>query len=178
MLEFTCCRIPCTTSVVSEDEDALYDDQTGRSAYCSEECYLEDCTEHSNSFNALRNLGFTYKVCDAASEEKLLAILKSKNPYIAHSFDEGDYDVYPGGWHWFWIPDLQDLSELAKAIDVEELAEIEYDEWEEFMAFSHPVKGIALIQAFDFLSSLSVSVFISQGELKTTQKPSHPDFQQ
>ena len=177
MSEFVCHRVACNTWVDCDDEDDLYEDESGCSAYCSDACYSQACTECSQSFNALRSLGFTYTVGNAETEAQLLVLIRQRNPFVAHSFDEGDYDAYPGGWHWFWVPDLEDLKQLSAELDVEDLSEIEHYDWEEFMAFSHPVKGIALVQAYDFLSSLSLSVYISKDGLTSKSGPSEPDFQ-
>ena len=177
MSEFLCHRESCDTCVDCIDEDDLYEDKSGRLAYCSEVCFSEDCSAHSKSFNEMRRLGFTYTVGDPTTEEKLHLLLRQRNSHIAHSFDEGDYDAYPGGWHWFWIPDLQELRLLAVDLEVEDVSEVEYYDWEEFMSFAHPVKGIALIQAYDFLSAQSVSMYISKEGLQMTTSPSEPDFQ-
>ena len=108
----------------------------------------------------------------------MLSILKARNPYLVETFDEGDSYEYPGGWHWVWIPDLEDLKEAAAYFEVEDLADVDYSDWEEFMSFAHPVRGIALIQVYDFLSSLSMSVYISKDGLQMKTSPSESDFQQ
>ena len=125
----------------------------------------------------MRSLGFEYVVGDASTEDKLLALLKQRNPYIVESFDEGTPDEYPGGWHYCWIPDLEDLKSAAEYFEVDDLADVSFYDWEEFMMFTHPVRGITLIQAFDFMSSMSMSVFVSTEGLTMITSPSEPDFQ-
>lgn len=176
MSSYICHRVSCDALIA--EEQAEWDGKSGRAAYCSGACFSQECSEHSQSFNKMRSLDFTYAVGDSNTEEQLLSLLKQRNPYIVETFDEGAIDEYPGGWHWLWIPDLEDLKEAAAYFEVEDLAEVDYSDWEEFMSFAHPVRGIALIQAYDFLSSMSMSVYISKDGLQMTTSPSEPDFQQ
>ena len=173
---YICHRETCD-ALIGEDQ-AEWDDKSGRAAYCSDACFSQDCAEHSQFFNDTRNFGFTYVVGDSTTEDQLLSILKQRNSYIVETFDEGAPDEYPGGWNWIWIPDLEDLKEAAAYFEVDDLADVDVSDWEEFLCFSHPVRGIALIQAIDSLSAMSVSFSLSQGEIKMTTSPSEPDFQQ
>lgn len=175
MSKYVCHRVSCDTLI--DEDQAEWEEKSGRAAYCSDACFSQECSGHSQSFNAMRSLGFTYAVGDSTTEDQLLSILKQRNPYIVESFDEGAVDEYPGGWHWVWIPDLEDLKEAAAYFEVDDLADVDYMDWEEFMSFAHPVRGIALIQAYDFLKSTSVSFSLSEGELTMTTSPSEPDFQ-
>ena len=175
MSQYVCHRVSCGTLI--DEDQAEWEDKSGRAAYCSDACFSQECSKHSKFFNEMRSLGFTYVVGDSTTEDKVLALLKERNPYLVETFDEGAVDEYPGGWHWLWIPDLEDLKEAAAYFEVEDLADVDYMDWEEFMSFAHPVRGIALIQAYDFMSSTSVSFSLSQGEIKMTTSPSEPDFQ-
>ena len=58
------------------------------------------------------------------------------------------------------------------------MAGIDYSEWEEFMMFTHPVKGIVLTQAWNRLQSLSISVYVANGKVEMRTSPSEPDFVQ
>ena len=175
MSQYVCHRVSC--DILIAEEQAEWDEKSGRAAYCSDACFSQECSDHSRFFNEMRSLGFTYAVGDSITEDQLLSLLKERNPYMVETFDEGAVDEYPGGWHWLWIPDLEDLKEAAAYFEVEDLADVDYSDWEEFMSFAHPVRGITLIQAYDFLSSTSVSFSLSQGEIKMTTSPSEPDFQ-
>ena len=176
MSQYVCHRVSCDTLI--DEDQAEWDDKSGRAAYCSDACFSQECSDHSRFFNEMRSLGFTYTVGDSVAEDNLLSLLKERNPYMVETFDEGAVDEYPGGWHWLWIPDLEDLKEAAAYFEVEDLADVDYMDWEEFMSFAHPVRGITLIQAYDFMSSTSVSFSLSQGEIKMSTTPSEPDFQQ
>ncbi len=176
MSQYVCHRVSCDTLI--DEEQAEWDEKSGRAAYCSDACFSQECLEHSRIFNEMRSLGFTYAVGDSTTEDQLLSLLKERNPYMVETFDEGAVDEYPGGWHWLWIPDLEDLKEAAAYFEVEDLADVDYSDWEEFMSFAHPVRGIALIQAYDFLTSMSISVYISKDGLQMTTSPSETDFQQ
>ena len=162
---------------VQRDWDEVEEDTTGRMAYCSEACFQEDCKKKSDAFNKTHRVSPPYVVGDAASEERLLAMLRQKNRYIAHSIEEEEVDSFSGNWHYIWIPDLEDLQAFAEEID-QEMGDIDYSEWEEFMMFTHPVKGIALIEAWDALASRSISVYISKGKIELDSSPSHSDFQE
>ena len=111
--------------------------------------------------------GQPYVVGDADSEARLFAKLKALNPYIAHSIEEEEVDEFSGNWHYIWIPDLEDLKAFAEEIAEEGqeiaqvMADIDYSEWEAFVTSTHPVKGIALIQAWNQLRNLSSSVYVS-----------------
>ena len=172
MSNYICFR--CEVSI--EEIEEMYEDTSGRCAYCSDECFNKERQTHSKHITQAYSLAIPYSIGDAKSEEQLLMLLKQKNPYIAHSFDEGDPDQYPGGWHWFWVPDLEELQHLADDCGIE-MSEVEHYEWEEFMAFSHPVKGIALIQAFEFLQGLSVSVYLTKHGVELETKPSEASYQ-
>ena len=170
--------------MVERDWDEVEEDTTGRMAYCSESCFQEDCKKASDSFNQMRNFNPPYIVGDADSEARLLRMLRQRNRYLVHSIEEEEADSFAGNWHYIWVPDLEDLrafaeEEAADGEDIEAvMAELDYSDWEEFMMFTHPVKGIALIRAWDSLSSLSISVYLSNGKVALDSSPSHSDFQE
>ena len=88
-----------------------------------------------------------------------------------------DNDRYPGGWHWFWVPSLDELKSIADENGVG-LDEVKHNEWEDFMCQSHPVKGIALLHTFEALGGLSVSYSLkTDGTVAMDAEPSEPDFQ-
>ena len=74
---------------------------------------------------------------------------------------------------------MEELKIFAEEIledgqDIQEaMASIDYSEWETFLVFTHPVKGLALIQAYNRLSNLSISVYISKGTVEMDSAPSH-----
>jgi hypothetical protein len=175
MSTYICHRASCEVEI--DEEQAEWEEKSGRAAYCSDACFSQTCSEESQFFNDTRDFGFTYVVGDPTTEDQLLSILKQRNPYIVESFDEGTPDEYPGGWHWVWIPDLEDLKEAAAYFEVDDLADVHFGDWEEFLCFAHPVRGIALIQAMDSLSAMSVSFTLSNGKVDMTSSPSEPDFQ-
>ena len=145
---------------VQRDWDEVEEDTTGRMAYCSEACFQEDCKKKSDAFNKTHRVSPPYVVGDAASEERLLAMLRQRNRYIAHSIEEEEVDSFSGNWHYIWVPDLEDLRAFAEeeaedGEDIEDvMAEIDHSDWDEFLAFTHPVKGIVLIQAWDEMTLL------------------------
>lgn len=172
---FECWNSSCGDEV-DRDWDEVEEDISGRMAYCSEDCFLEDCKREGDSFTQNRSFSPPYIVGDAASETRLLKMLKQRNQYIAHSIEEEEADSFAGNWHYVWVPDLEDLKILSEEID-ESMEDIDYSDWEEFMIFTHPVKGIALIRAWDSLSSLSISVYISKGKIEMDSSPSEANFQ-
>jgi hypothetical protein len=180
---FQCWNNSCGDTI-DRDWDEVEEDTSGRMAYCSDDCFKEDCQRESKSFNDTRNINPPYTVGDEDSESLLLSMLKQRNPYIAHSIEEEEADTFAGNWHYIWIPDLEDLKTFAEETaeegqDITEvMANIDYSEWEEFMMFTHPVKGIALIQAWNNLASLSMSIYISKGQIQMDTATSDPTFQQ
>jgi hypothetical protein len=180
---FQCWNNSCGDAI-DRDWDEVEEDTTGRMAYCSDDCFQEDCKRESDSFNKMRNFDPPYIVGNEDSEAQLLYMLKQRNPYLVHSIEEEAADDFAGNWHYIWVPDLEDLKSFAEEIATEgqaiteAMANIDYSEWEEFMIFTHPVKGIALIKAWDNLSSLSISVYFSTGQIQMDSTPSNSDFQQ
>jgi hypothetical protein len=76
---------------------------------------------------------------------------------------------------------LEDLQEFAEEVkeegqDKKAMANVDYSEWEEFWVFTHPVNGIALTQTYNRLSNLSISVYISKGNVEVNSTPSHPNL--
>jgi len=168
--------------MVDRNWEDVEEDVSGRMAYCSEGCFVEDCKRESDAFQENRRLEPPYVVGDAASETKLLSMLKGLNPYIAHSIEEEEVDSFSGNWHYIWVPDLEDLRAFGEEVaqegqDITEaMAGIDYSEWEEFIMFTHPVKGIALIQAWNQLQSRSISVYVSKGKVEMDVNPSNPNL--
>ena len=178
---FQCWNKSCG-DLVERDWDEVEEDISGRMAYCSQACFEEDCTNTGNRFNENYPHTTPYVVGNKESEENLLQRLRQCNPYIAHSIEEEEVDTFSGNWHYVWVPDLTELKafaqeEMAEGEDLNEaMKNIHYSDWEEFMMFTHPVKGIALVNAWERLQGLSISVYISQDTLKMHTTPSHPDF--
>ena len=174
----------CCGSDVSRDWDEVAEDTSGRMAYCCESCFQEDCTRASNGFNQNRSIKPPYKVGDEASEAQLLAMLKTLNPYIAHSVEEEEVERFSGNWHYIWVPDLEDLQDFAEEIATdgqtiaEVMADIDYSDWEEFLVFQHPVKGMALLEAWNHLHSRSISLYIAKGSLQMDIVVGNPPYTQ
>ncbi len=178
---FLCWNQRCGDTV-DRDWGDVEDDVTGRMAYCSDDCFAEDCKREATSFNANRSMTPPYVVGDSDAEARLFSMLQSLNPYIAHSIEEEEVDTFSGNWHYLWVPDLADLRAFAEE-DAKEgetveqvMAEIDYTDWEEFLVFTHPVKGIALIRAWDQLQSRAVSVYVSKDQVVMETKPSASGF--
>ena len=179
MNHFQCWNSTCNNQISRAWED-VEDDTSGRMAYCSDGCFEEDCRRESDHFNSQHILTKPFVVGDPTSETMLFTTLQQfKNPYIAHSIEEEEADQFAGNWHYIWVPDLEELKIFAEEIledgqDIQEaMASIDYSEWETFLVFTHPVKGLALIQAYNRLSNLSISVYISKGTVEMDSVPSH-----
>ena len=181
---FPCWNSACKNELSLSWEE-VEDDISGRMAYCSEGCFEEDCKRESDHFNSaysLVNLTKPYVVGDSASEAALFSALQLKNSYITHSVEEEEADRFAGNWHYIWVPDLEELKEFAEEIKEEgqdiknAMGNIDYSEWEEFLVFTHPVKGIALIQTYNRLSNLSISVYVSKGNVEMDTAPSNPNL--
>ena len=180
---FSCWNRSCG-DIIDRDWDEVEEDLSGRMAYCSQDCFVEDCQRVGREFNANRKMEPPYVVGDGDSEDRLMEMLRQRNPFVAHSIEEEEADSFAGNWHYIWIPDLEELKLFAEEIaeegqDISDaMAGIDYSEWEEFMVFTHPVKGIALTKAWDRLQSLSVSVYVSNGKVEMRRSPSEPDVVQ
>ena len=184
MNHFLCWNSACKNQL-SRSWEEVEEDISGRMAYCSDGCFEEDCNRESDRFNSaytLVNLTKPYVVGDSVSEAALFASLQLKNSYIAHSVEEEEADRFAGNWHYIWVPDLEELKDFAEEVkeegqDTKEaMANIDYSEWEEFLVFTHPVKGIALIQTYNRLSNLSISVYVSKGDVEMDTAPSNPNL--
>ena len=162
---FDCWNNGCG-DIVERDWEEVEEDVSGVMAYCSKGCFLEDCRNASMRFNKNYRAKEPYIVGDSASEEQFLKNLKKLNPYIAHSIEEEEEDTFSGNWHYIWIPDLEALKEFAQEVAEDgqsisaAMREIDYSEWEEFIMFTHPVKGIALINAWEGLQGRSASSYV------------------
>ena len=180
---FSCWNEGCG-DIVDRDWDEVEEDVSGQMAYCSKGCFTEHCQKVSDRFNSNYKLETPYVVGNPESEARLYTHLRQINPYIAHSIEEEEIDTFAGNWHYVWVPDLEALKEFAQDVAVEgetvaqAMQNIDYSEWEEFLIFTHPVKGIALTQAWERLKGLSISVYVSKGEVRMDTAPSDSDFVQ
>jgi len=178
---FPCWNEGCG-DIVNRDWDEVEEDVSGQMAYCSKGCFSEHCQKMSDRFNSRYTLEAPYVVGNAQSEEQLFTRLKEVNPYIAHSIAEEEVENFSGNWHWIWVPHLEALKEFAQEVAQEEetieqvMQSIEHSEWEEFLAFTHPVKGIALIQVWERFQDRSLSMYMSQGKLNVETSPSASAF--
>ena len=55
MSQYVCHRVSC--DVLIDEEQAEWEDKSGRAAYCSDDCFSQECLGHSRSFNEMRSLG-------------------------------------------------------------------------------------------------------------------------
>ena len=180
---FLCWNDGCG-DMVDRTWDEVEEDVSGRMAYCSQGCFSEHCTMVGEQFQGNHPQDPPYVVGLSESEERLFTRLRQINPYIAHSIEEEEVDTFSGNWHYIWLPDLEELKAFAQEVaeegqDISQaMAGIDYSEWDEFVMFTHPVKGIVFTKAWEFLQGRSVSLYAVSNQVEMQVKPSEPNFVQ
>ena len=167
---------------ISPLEDALERCTTGRQAYCSDGCFRHDCERVNEHCQRFRRWEPPYVVGNTDAEQRLEKRLFDLNRHT-RIMDDGEGTDYPGGTLWYVeVPNMVEVRQWAsEIIDEHETIDQAIEEvlsWAEHDCkwYFHPVKGIALVNAWDDLQSLSVQFGFRDGVVQSESTPSNIDY--